>query len=189
MSRCCRIRHYEIKAPPPVRRRGGGYAGPSLAHYTSGLFAAPWLGYRPLPRSVDDLEADWTAAATPFNLPVMTLRIGSIVIGAADVRRGVQFWCAALAYRLREEPEPEWAVLVPASGEAPNVSLAKTAASPRRHGLPGRPCRGRDTDPAWDSPAHALVRCSELTLQVDFLDARPHAQGDGQLRRKERSTI
>ncbi|GAA1399605.1 VOC family protein [Pseudonocardia kongjuensis] len=67
----------------------------------------------------------------------MTLRIGSIVIGAADVQRAVQFWCAALAYRPRDEPESDWAVLVPADGEAPNLSIAKTdevaPAEPRTH--------------------------------------------------------
>ncbi|GAB2872025.1 VOC family protein [Streptomyces mayteni] len=51
------------------------------------------------------------------------LSIGSIVLGAADVRRAVAFWSAALGYVPRDEIEDDWAVLVPAEGPGPNLSL------------------------------------------------------------------
>jgi catechol 2,3-dioxygenase-like lactoylglutathione lyase family enzyme len=54
----------------------------------------------------------------------MTVRIGSIVLGVSDVPRAVGFWCAALGYVPRDEPESTWAVLRPAAGSGPNVSVA-----------------------------------------------------------------
>lgn len=54
----------------------------------------------------------------------MTIRIGSIVMGAADVQRAMAFWAEALGYVPREEPEDAWVVLTPASGDGPNISLA-----------------------------------------------------------------
>lgn len=54
----------------------------------------------------------------------MTVRVGSIVMGASDVRRAMEFWCGALGYVPREEPEEGWVVLRPASGGGPNISLA-----------------------------------------------------------------
>ncbi|MCI2418379.1 VOC family protein [Saccharopolyspora sp. K220] len=53
----------------------------------------------------------------------MTMRIGSIVMGASDVRRAMAFWSRALGYLPREEPEDTWVVLTPASGDGPNISL------------------------------------------------------------------
>jgi catechol 2,3-dioxygenase-like lactoylglutathione lyase family enzyme len=55
---------------------------------------------------------------------VSALRVGSIVMGASDVRRAAAFWCAALGYVPRDEPEDTWVVLRPASGDGPNISLA-----------------------------------------------------------------
>jgi catechol 2,3-dioxygenase-like lactoylglutathione lyase family enzyme len=46
------------------------------------------------------------------------LRIGSLVLGVEDVERAVVFWTQALGYVPREEPEADWAVLVPADGAA-----------------------------------------------------------------------
>jgi catechol 2,3-dioxygenase-like lactoylglutathione lyase family enzyme len=54
----------------------------------------------------------------------MAVRVGSIVLGASDVPRAVRFWCRALGYRPREEPDDTWAVLTPVSGGGPNVSIA-----------------------------------------------------------------
>jgi catechol 2,3-dioxygenase-like lactoylglutathione lyase family enzyme len=53
----------------------------------------------------------------------MGMRVGSIVMGASDVRRAMEFWGKALGYVPREEPEDTWVVLVPASGGGPNISL------------------------------------------------------------------
>lgn len=50
------------------------------------------------------------------------LRIGTVVLGVQDVRRAVDFWTQALGYIPRDEVEPTWAVLVPASG--PGAALA-----------------------------------------------------------------
>ncbi len=66
------------------------------------------------------------------------LRIGSIVWGVADVRRAIDFWTAALDYRLREEPEEDWARLVPKEGEGQQVALMQVTAPAeerRRHHL------------------------------------------------------
>lgn len=43
------------------------------------------------------------------------LRIGSFVWGVQDVPRAIAFWTQALRYQPREEPDPDWAVLVPTS--------------------------------------------------------------------------
>ncbi|MEF2277772.1 VOC family protein [Deinococcus sp. YIM 134068] len=50
------------------------------------------------------------------------LTIGSIVWGVRDVPRAIAFWTQALNYRLRNEPDDDWAVLVPVEG--PGVQLA-----------------------------------------------------------------
>ncbi|MDJ1136519.1 VOC family protein [Streptomyces iconiensis] len=55
------------------------------------------------------------------------LRIGSVVLGVADVPRAVAFWTRALDYVPREEPEEDWAILIPADGRAgPQLSLAES---------------------------------------------------------------
>jgi catechol 2,3-dioxygenase-like lactoylglutathione lyase family enzyme len=54
------------------------------------------------------------------------MRIGSIVMGASDVRRAREFWSRALGYVPRDEPEEDWVVLRPASGEGPNLSLGRS---------------------------------------------------------------
>jgi hypothetical protein len=52
------------------------------------------------------------------------LKIGTIVMGASDVRRAVSFWSRALDYIPRDEAEDDWAVLVPAGGRSgPGLSL------------------------------------------------------------------
>jgi predicted enzyme related to lactoylglutathione lyase len=51
------------------------------------------------------------------------LRVGSTVLGVSDVRRAMEFWCAALGYVPRDEPEDTWVVLTPSSGTGPNLSL------------------------------------------------------------------
>jgi predicted enzyme related to lactoylglutathione lyase len=51
------------------------------------------------------------------------LTVGSVVMGVSDVPRAMTFWCAALGYVPREEPEPDWVVLRPPDGTGPNISL------------------------------------------------------------------
>jgi catechol 2,3-dioxygenase-like lactoylglutathione lyase family enzyme len=66
------------------------------------------------------------------------LRIGSIVWGVSDVPRAVEFWCAALDYRPREEPDEHWAVLVSPNGRGPQLAIklvTSTARTHRRHHL------------------------------------------------------
>lgn len=68
----------------------------------------------------------------------MDLHIGSVVVGADNVDRAVQFWCAALGYQPREErPQTDWAVLAPPSAGRPNISImhadTRPQAIPRVH--------------------------------------------------------
>ncbi|WP_060892092.1 VOC family protein [Streptomyces europaeiscabiei] len=51
------------------------------------------------------------------------LRIGSVVLGASDVRRAAAFWTKALGYVPREEPEDDWVVLVHPRGTGAQLSL------------------------------------------------------------------
>jgi predicted enzyme related to lactoylglutathione lyase len=52
------------------------------------------------------------------------MRVGSVVMGASDVRRAMEFWGRALGYVSRDEPEDTWVVLTPPAGGGPNISLA-----------------------------------------------------------------
>ncbi len=62
------------------------------------------------------------------------LRIGTIVMGAADVRRAASFWCQALNYVPRYEVEDDWAALVPAGGRpGPGLSLARSESPVQDH--------------------------------------------------------
>jgi catechol 2,3-dioxygenase-like lactoylglutathione lyase family enzyme len=44
------------------------------------------------------------------------LIVGTVVLGVTDLQRALDFWMNALHYVWREEPEDDWAVLVPAEG-------------------------------------------------------------------------
>ncbi|MGH3074167.1 MAG: VOC family protein [Gaiellales bacterium] len=63
------------------------------------------------------------------------LRIGTTVMGAADVRRAAGFWCRALGYVPRDgEVEADWAVLVPAGGGAgPRLALGRSETPVQDH--------------------------------------------------------
>jgi catechol 2,3-dioxygenase-like lactoylglutathione lyase family enzyme len=61
------------------------------------------------------------------------LRIGSVVWGVRDVARAVEFWCAALDYRPREEPDETWAVLVPRDGRGPQLAVALVTSAAEDH--------------------------------------------------------
>ncbi|MFJ9339177.1 VOC family protein [Streptomyces sp. NPDC101733] len=57
------------------------------------------------------------------------LNIGTIVIGAQDVRRAARFWGGALGYVPRDGvTEDDWIVLVPSSGPvgAPGLALGRS---------------------------------------------------------------
>ncbi|MEV4242910.1 VOC family protein [Streptosporangium canum] len=52
------------------------------------------------------------------------LNIGTVVLGAADVRRAADFWSQALRYVPREsETKDDWIVLEPADGPGPALAL------------------------------------------------------------------
>jgi hypothetical protein len=53
----------------------------------------------------------------------MTVYLGSIVLGASNVRRAMELWSRALGYVTRDEPDDTWVVLRPASGVGPNIAL------------------------------------------------------------------
>jgi predicted enzyme related to lactoylglutathione lyase len=64
------------------------------------------------------------------------LTIGSIVWGARDIPRAIEFWSAALDYTLREDPDDDWAVLVPREGEGAQLALKLVeSGTARRHHL------------------------------------------------------
>src|SRR3954447_23742851 len=62
------------------------------------------------------------------------LSIGTIVMGAADVRRAADFWIQALHYVPRDGlVEDDWVVLVPAHGSAPGLSLGLSTTPVQEH--------------------------------------------------------
>ncbi|MFD9542745.1 VOC family protein [Streptomyces sp. NPDC060022] len=54
------------------------------------------------------------------------VRIGTVVMGASDVRRAADFWMAALGYVEREPLEDDWVVLVPAEGQGAGLALGRS---------------------------------------------------------------
>lgn len=60
------------------------------------------------------------------------LTIGTIVLGAADVRRAAAFWSAALGYVPRDGDD-DWTVLVPASGGGPGIALGRSGTPVQEH--------------------------------------------------------
>lgn len=64
------------------------------------------------------------------------LNIGSVVWGVRDLARAIAFWTAALDYLPREEPDDDWAVLIPREGSGVQLALKLvTSPSARRHHL------------------------------------------------------
>ncbi|MFJ9406945.1 VOC family protein [Streptomyces sp. NPDC101393] len=62
------------------------------------------------------------------------LSIGTIVMGAADVRRAAEFWTRALGYVPRDgEVEDDWVVLVPAEGSGAALALGLSATPVQDH--------------------------------------------------------
>jgi catechol 2,3-dioxygenase-like lactoylglutathione lyase family enzyme len=64
------------------------------------------------------------------------LKIGAVVWGVRDIQQAVQFWSEALNYKLRREPDVDFAILIPKEGEGVQLSLNKvTSDKPKRHHL------------------------------------------------------
>ncbi|AQU71443.1 VOC family protein [Streptomyces niveus] len=64
------------------------------------------------------------------------ISIGTIVMGASDVRRAAEFWSRALDYVPRDgEVEDDWVVLVlvPADGAGPGLSLGLSGTPVQEH--------------------------------------------------------
>ncbi|TDB85678.1 VOC family protein [Actinomadura sp. KC216] len=61
------------------------------------------------------------------------LTLGSIVLGASDVRRAATFWMEALGYVPRDEVDPTWTVLVPPTGTGPNLALGLSETPVQTH--------------------------------------------------------
>ncbi|WP_227013415.1 MULTISPECIES: VOC family protein [unclassified Pseudonocardia] len=99
------------------------------------------------------------------------LNIVSVVLGAHDVGRAVRFWSTSRDYRLREEPEPDWAVLTPTEGDRLNISITSTEeGAPDRPGTPRplhRPTARRDHPPG--ATGGARVDCPHYSPAPDFV--------------------
>ena len=63
------------------------------------------------------------------------LEIGAIVWGVRDLNRAINFWSEALNYKLKREPDVDFAILIPKEGEGIQLSLnsAVTSSKPKRH--------------------------------------------------------
>ncbi|MFF3275558.1 VOC family protein [Streptomyces chrestomyceticus] len=61
------------------------------------------------------------------------LKIGSVVLGASDVRRAAAFWADALGYEPREETEDDWVVLKPVQGAGVQVSIGRSETPVQEH--------------------------------------------------------
>ncbi|MDA3648060.1 VOC family protein [Saccharopolyspora indica] len=61
------------------------------------------------------------------------LNLGTIVLGASDVRRAAAFWGRALDYVPRDEVQDDWTVLVPANGVGPGLALGLSGTPVQEH--------------------------------------------------------
>ncbi|MFH8410664.1 VOC family protein [Streptomyces sp. NPDC018019] len=61
------------------------------------------------------------------------LKIGSVVLGASDVRRAAAFWMDALRYVPRDEIEDDWVVLRPAEGPGVQVAIGLSGTPVQAH--------------------------------------------------------
>jgi catechol 2,3-dioxygenase-like lactoylglutathione lyase family enzyme len=78
------------------------------------------------------------ASAPPYRCSMTSrpdvgdLHLATVVVNVQDMRRAVDFWCAALGYRQREaEMDPRFVMLVHPDGRHLPVSLQLADASPR----------------------------------------------------------
>ncbi len=64
----------------------------------------------------------------------MSLRILSIVWGVKNLQRAIAFWSQALQYKLKREPDEDFAILVPKEGHGMQLSLKLvTSEEAKRH--------------------------------------------------------
>lgn len=64
----------------------------------------------------------------------MSLKILSIVWGVQNMDTAIAFWSEALHYKLKREPEPDFAILISKTGQGIQLSLKLTTSSePKRH--------------------------------------------------------
>lgn len=62
------------------------------------------------------------------------IRLGSVVLGAADVERAVAFWSAALGYDAVRFPDDDtFIILVPPGGEGARVALQRAETPVQEH--------------------------------------------------------
>lgn len=62
------------------------------------------------------------------------LEVGAIVWGVQDVLRAVEFWSAALDYKLKYPATEGWAILIPKEGTGIQISLNRVSSpKARRH--------------------------------------------------------
>lgn len=63
------------------------------------------------------------------------LEIGAIVWGVRNLQRSIEFWSHALNYKLKREPDVDFAILIPKEGTGIQLSLnaAVTSTKPKRH--------------------------------------------------------
>ncbi|MBA2364819.1 MAG: VOC family protein [Actinobacteria bacterium] len=61
------------------------------------------------------------------------LTIGTVVLGVSDFQRALDFWLNALHYVPREEPDEDWAVLVPPEGTGTRLALGLSETLPQEY--------------------------------------------------------
>lgn len=64
----------------------------------------------------------------------MSLNILSIVWGVKNINAAITFWSEALDYKLKREPDVDFAILIPKHGQGLQLSLKLTVSEePKRH--------------------------------------------------------
>ena len=62
------------------------------------------------------------------------VRLGVVVLGASDVQRAAEFWCAALGYEVRSDGFGGWAtVLTAPDGSSSPIALQRSETPPEDH--------------------------------------------------------
>ncbi|MFB5660987.1 VOC family protein [Alteribacillus sp. HJP-4] len=61
------------------------------------------------------------------------LNIGAIVWGVRDLHAAIQFWSEALDYRLKYEPDEDWAILIPKKGTGIQLSISVVTSDSQKH--------------------------------------------------------
>jgi catechol 2,3-dioxygenase-like lactoylglutathione lyase family enzyme len=76
-----------------------------------------------------------TTAAVPAATLATMLRLGTIVLGAEDIERAVNFWSAVLGYEPVSFPDDDdgFTILVPPSREGTRLAVQKAETPPELH--------------------------------------------------------